>query len=244
MRRILIFIAGLLIGVVAALYFLGPSRSGKLTGVAVRPPDANSTNSGTVTVAVDEKFFDSLLGTVFQKLGSPQLKLAQFSGEAPFQPAAFQEQCSNVVVLNAQDGNVKTGVQFSGGKITAPLAFTGSYNVLAKCVQFKGVGKATVDLSFQAENQTLYGALNVEEVILENVPPLVSALVTAFVRQTIAARVNPFEVLRVSQLSLSLPIQATGGTVKATVKDVRSEVQDGSLRLFFTYDFDATKNAG
>jgi len=244
MRRILIFIAGLLIGVVAALYFLGPSRSGKLTGVAVRPPDANSTNSGTVTVAVDEKFFDSLLGTVFQKLGSPQLKLAQFSGETPFQPAAFQEQCSNVVVLNAQDGDVKTGVQFSGGKITAPLAFTGSYNVLAKCVQFKGVGKATVDLSFNAENQTLYGALNVEEVILENVPPLVSALVTAFVRQTIAARVNPFEVLRVSQLSLSLPIQATGGTVKATVKDVRSEVQDGSLRLFFTYDFDAMKNAG
>jgi len=56
--------------------------------------------------------------------------------------------------------------------------------------------------------------------------------------------VNPFEVLRVSQLSLSLPIQATGGTVKATVKDVRSEVQDGSLRLFFTYDFDAMKNAG
>jgi hypothetical protein len=244
MRRILIFIAGLLIGVVAALYFLGPSRSGKLTGVAVRPPDANPTNTGTVTVAVDEKFFDSLLGTVFQKLGSPQLKLAELTGQSPFQPAAFQDQCSNVVVLNQEGGNIRTGVQFSGGKITAPLAFTGSYNVLAKCVQFKGVGKATVDLSFKPENQTLYGALIVDEVILENVPPLVSAFVTAFVRQTIAARINPFEVLRVSQLSLSLPIQSTGGTVKATVKDVRAEVQDGSLRLLFTYDFNAEKNAG
>ena len=119
-----------------------------------------------------------------------------------------------------------------------------SYSVLAKCVQFKGTAKATVDLSFSQEKQTVYGALIVDEVNLENVPPLVSALVTAFVRQTIAAQINPFEVLRVSQLALSLPIKTTGGSVTAVVKDVRSEVQEGSLRLVLTYDFSAQKNSG
>jgi hypothetical protein len=244
MKRILIFIAGLLIGAVAALYFLSPSRSGRLSGIPVRPPDANTANSGTVTVSLDEKFFDSLLGTIFQKLGSPQLKLAQFQGATPFEPAVFQNGCNNVVVLNPEGGNVKTGVRFTGGKITVPLAFTGSYNILSRCVQFKGTAKATVELAFTQEKQTVYGAVIIEEMILEDVPPLVSAMVTAFVRETIAARVNPFEVLRVSQLALALPIQATGGTVKANVKDVRSEVQEGSLRLLLTYDFSAEKNAG
>jgi len=244
MKRVLIFVAGLLLGAVAALYFLSPARSGRLSGIPVRPPDANAANSGTVTVTLDEKFFDSLLGTIFQKLGSPQLKLAQFDGQSSFQPVAFQNTCNNVVVLNPEGGNIKTGVRFTGGKITVPLAFTGSYNVFARCVQFKGTAKATVDLAFNQEKQIVYGAVNVEEMILEDVPPLVSALVTAFVRETIAAKVNPFEVLRVSQLALAMPIQATGGTVKANVKDVRSEVQEGSLRLLLTYDFSAEKNAG
>ena len=149
-----------------------------------------------------------------------------------------------MVVLNAEGGSVKTSVRFTGGKITAPLAFTGSYSVLGKCIQFKGTAKAIVDLSFNQEKQTVYGALNVEEVILENVPPLVSSLVTAFVRQTIAERVNPFEVLRVSQLALSLPIKATGGSVKANVKDVRADVQEASLRLLLIYNFSAERNAG
>jgi len=244
MKRILIFVAGLLIGAVVALYFLSPSRSGRLTGIPVRPPDASTANSGTVTVSLDEKFFDSLLGTIFQKLGSPQLKLAQLQEQTPFQPAVFQDACRNVVVVNPEGGNVKTGVRFTGGKITAPLAFSGSYNILSRCVQFKGTAKATVDLAFNQEKQIVYGAVIVEEMILEDVPPLVSAVVTAFVRETIAAKVNPFEVLRVSQLALSMPIQATGGTVKANVKDVRSEVQEGSLRLLLTYDFSAEKNAG
>ena len=129
-------------------------------------------------------------------------------------------------------------------EITSPLAFNGSYSILGKCVQFKGTARATVDLSFNQEKQTVFGSLNVEEVVLEEVPPLVSALVTGFVRQTIAAQVNPFEVLKVSQLALSMPIQATGGSVKANVNDVRADVQEGSLRLFLTYDFTAEKNAG
>lgn len=244
MKRILLgLVAGLLVGVLGTVYFFGRPGKGSLPGTALRPPDTAAT-SGSVSVTLEEKFFDALLGTIFQQLGPPQLKLAQIGSEPTFQPVAFQEACSNVVILNAEGGGVKTGVRFTGGKIVAPLVFTGSYNVLGRCIQFKGTGKASVELSFEQGKQTVFGALVVEEVNLENVPPLVSAFVTAFVRQTIDAQVNPFEVLRASQLALSLPIKTTGGSVKANVKDVRSEVQEGSLRIVMTYDFSAEKNTG
>jgi hypothetical protein len=61
------------------------------------------------------------------------------------------------------------------------------------------------------------------------------------VRKTIAEKLNPFEVLQVSQLNLSLNVQASGGVVKARVKDVRSEVQEAALKLYLTYDFSGEK---
>ena len=212
----------------------------------MRPPDPTVATTGTVAVTVDEKFFESLLGTIFSQLGPPQLKLSQIQNEsqeqAPLRPVAFQSStCSDVLVLNPEGGNVKTGVRFTGGKITAPLAFTGSYSVLTQCVQFKGTGKASVDLSFDQAKQTVFGQLNVEDVTLDDVPPIVSSLVTAFVRKTIAEKLNPFEVLQVSQLALSLNVQASNGTLKARVKDVHAEVQEAVLKLYLTYDFSAEK---
>jgi len=242
MRYVLILLIGLLLGAVATAYLLGAPRGPSLPGSPVKAPEKAGDTSGTVAVTIDEKFFDALLGTIFQKLGPPQLKLSQANSDSLMQPAAFQNVCSDVLVLNQEGNNVRTSVRFTGGKITAPLAFSGSYSVLGKCLQFKGTARASVDLSFDQNNQTVFGALNVDEVVLDNVAPLFSALVTAFVRKAINDRVNPFEVLRVSQLTLSLPIQATGGSLKAFVKDVRSEVQEGSLRLYLIYQFDAQKS--
>ena len=241
MKYVLVLLAGVLIGVVATTYFaVGGRRS--LPGTPLKPPDATTNASPTVAVNIDEKFFDGLLGTIYQKLGPPTLKLSQSSTGPVIQPAVFQGgECPSVLQLNQEGDNVKTGVRFTGGKITAPLAFTGSYSVVGKCVQFKGTARAMVDLSFDQSKQTVFGALDVEDVALDNVSPLFSALVTTFVRTAINSRVNPFEVLRVSQLTLSLPIQATGGSLKAQVKDVRSEVQEGSLKLYLTYGFDASK---
>jgi hypothetical protein len=243
-RNILILLAGLLLGAVATAYFLGASHTRNLPGTPLKPPDAGSSAAGTVAVTVDEKFFESLLGTIFRQLGPPQLKLSQSLVSTSIQPAVFQEACDNVLVLNAESGSTKTGVRFAGGKITAPLAFTGSYRILTKCIQFKGTARTTVDLSFDQAKQAVFGRLNIEEVFLDDVPPLVSSLVTAFVRRTIDERLNPFEVLRVSQLALSLPIQATGGSLKAQVKDVRAEVQEGALKLYLVYDFSAERSTG
>jgi hypothetical protein len=243
-RNLVVLLSGLLLGAAATVYFLGAPRSSSLPGVPVGPPDRSKETSGTVTVTVDEKFFDSLLGTIFQKLGPPQLKLSQNQAEPSTQPVALQNSCTDVVVLDPEAGNVKTGVRFTGGKIIAPLAFSGSYSILGKCVQFKGTAKATVNLSFAQDKQIVFGQLDIDEVALDNTPTIVSGLVTAFVRKAINEQVNPFEVLRVSQLSLALPIRASGGSLKAQVKDVRSEVQEGSLRLYLTYDFSAERDAG
>jgi len=242
MKKILLTLfGGLILGALATAYFLGAPRGRALPGVPLKPPDRNADTSGTVAVTIEEKFFDSLLGTIFNKLGPPQLKLSQLEPQSAIQPASFQASCNDTVVLNPESGNTKTGVRFTGGKIVAPLAFSGNYSVLTRCVQFKGTGKATVDLSYDVSKQTVFGALDVQDVALDDVPPVISTLVTAFVRRAIAEQLNPFEVLPVSQLTLSLPVQASGGTVKANVKDVRSEVQEGALKLYLTYDFTAER---
>ena len=238
-RSLLILIGGLLLGAIGTAYFLSAPRARTMPGVPVRTPDKSGDTSGTVTVTIDEKFFDSVLGTIFHQLGPPQLQLSQ---NQQSQPAAAQNSCGDVLVLSQESDNVKTGVRFTGGKITAPLAFTGSYSILTQCVQFKGTAQATVDLSFDQSKQTLFGQLNIEDVHLDQVPPIVSSLVTQFVRKAINEKVNPFEVLQVSQLALSLSVQASGGSVKARVKDVRAEVQEGALKLYLTYDFSAERD--
>ena len=242
-RNLFVLIGGLLLGAIGTAYYLGAPRGRAMPGVPVGPPaNSGGDTSGTVTVTVDEKFLDSVLGTIFRQLGPPQLQLSPNQPQPQPSPTASQNSCGDVLVLNPEGDNVKTGVRFIGGKITAPLAFSGSYSVLTRCVQFKGTAKANVDLSFDQQKQTVFGQLNVDDVVLDGVPPIVSSLVTAFVRKTISERVNPFEVLQVSQLALSLNVQASGGVVKAHVKDVRAEVQEAALKLYLTYDFSAERS--
>src|ERR1044072_6704080 len=108
-KAILILIVGLLVGVLGTIFFLGSPRKSAVPGTPLRPPARGGDASGTVTVAIDEKFFDSLLGTIFNKLGPPQLKLSQNQSGSLIQPAAFQGSgCNSVVVVNAESGNVKT----------------------------------------------------------------------------------------------------------------------------------------
>src|SRR5262249_37801239 len=114
MKRLLLgLVVGLLIGGLGAVYFLGRPRFGSLPGNPLRGPDASTSNAASVSVAIDEKFFDALLGTIFQQLGSPQLKLGQLQSTSQMQPVMFQAGCNNVVVLNQQSGDVKTSVRFT-----------------------------------------------------------------------------------------------------------------------------------
>ncbi|MGH9929533.1 MAG: hypothetical protein ACREA9_09915 [Pyrinomonadaceae bacterium] len=244
MKYILLLVLGLIIGAAAAIYFLGVPSAKSAPGAAVQAPSAGGDPPGTVVVSISDSFLNEMLGTVFRDLGPPTFKLASNAGEpgsANIERAVFQGGCTNALTLAAEGNNVKTQVKFEGGKITAPLVVSGNYNLLGNCLQFKGWVQTTFQLSFDQPNQTLYGRLNVEGVNLDGVNPLANNFVTVFVRTAIDSKVNPIQFLRPQQLQLLIPVQASNGSVKAQVKDVRSEVQDGALRLHITYDFAGTK---
>jgi hypothetical protein len=244
MKYILLLLLGLGIGTAGAIYFLGVPSAKAIPGAVVQAPSPGGDPPSTVVVSISDSFLDGMLGTVFRDLGPPSFKLAETAplpGSAEVQQAAFQGGCANAVTLAAEGNNIKTHVDFAGGKISAPLVFSGNYNLLGNCMAFKGWAKTTIQLSFDQSSQTLYGRVNVEGVNLENVNPIANNFVTVFVRTAIDQRVNPLQILRPQQLQLLIPVQASGGSVKATVKDVRSEVQDRSLRLHITYDFSGTK---
>lgn len=247
MKYVLTLLGGALLGAVLVLFLMGAPRGKPMPGTVVKPPDPNVPPAGgTALVTLDEKFFDALLGSIFRDMGGPSFRLSSLDATAPgkateFIPAAFQGGCPDVVVLAPEGSGTRTSVRFTGGKVTAPLAFSGSYSALGICLNFKGSAQASVELYFDQPKQTVYGKVNVETVNLEGVPPGASGIVTLFVQRSINERVNPLEVLRAPQLALTVPVQATGGTLKAQVKDVRAEVQEGSLRMHITYDFTGVK---
>jgi hypothetical protein len=244
MRYFLILLLGLIIGGAAAIFFLGIPRAKAIPGTRVEAPAPGGNPATTVVVSLSEGFLDQVLGTVFRDLGPPTFNLSSTSPRpvvTTIERAAFQGGCANSVTLAAEGSNVKTQVKFSGGTISAPLVFSGSYSLMGNCMQFKGWAQTSIQLSFDQPAQTLYGRVNVEGVNLEGVAPIANNFVTVFVRNAIDSRVNPLEVLRPSQLQLLIPVKGSNGAVKAQVKDVRAEVQDGVLRLHITYDFSGTK---
>ena len=244
MRYILLLLLGLVIGAAAAIFFLGVPSAKAIPGAPVQAPVAGGDPPATVVVSISDSFFDELLGTVFRDLGPPTFKLSGTAappGASNIEHAAFQGGCTNSVTLAPEASSVKTRVQFAAGKVSAPLGFSGNYNLLGNCMQFKGWAQTTIQLSFDQPSQTLYGRVNVEGVNLEGVAPFANNFVTVFVRTAIDSRVNPIQFLRPQQLQLLIPMQASNGSVKAQVKDVRAEVQDGFLRLHITYDFSGTK---
>ncbi len=269
MRYVLMLLIGLLLGgALVFVLFVGAPRAKNLAGLPVRPPAEGGDAPGTAVLVLDEAFFDQLLGTIFRDLGAPKfpLRAVNVRGEnlAPFSiaPPSISSNPAdadnsfrsiNFLALQANDcpgeiqlapegsGNIKTGVRLVENKIIAPLAFSGSYNVFGTCYRFKGVAETNIGLAFNAERQTLYGQVNVAGVNLENISPIIVGIITPFVQEAINQRVNPIEMLRATQLALNIPVQATGGTLEAQVKDVRSEVKDNALRLHITYDFSGAR---
>jgi len=244
MRYLLLMVLGLVIGAAAAVFFLGVPSAKAIPGARVQAPSPGGDPAGTVVVSISDSFFAELLRTVFRDLGPPKFNLSSSEpgpASTTIEHAVFQGGCTNSVILAAEGSNNKTQVQFTGGKISAPLVFSGNYNLLGNCMQFKGWAQTTIQLSFDQPNQTLYGRVNVEGVNLEGVSPFANNFVTVFVRTAIDSRVNPIQFLRPQQLQLLIPVQASDGSVKAQVKEVHSDVQDGSLRLHITYDFSGAK---
>ena len=243
-------VLGLLIGGALVLYFFGGApRAAQLPGVPIQAPDPNGLPGGTASVVLNQQFFDTVLTTIFRDMNAPAFPLSltgrnEFDESAKPQYASFALQnggCDGRIILQPQGSGVTTGVRLENGKITAPLAFTGSTSLLGQCINFAGWAQANLGLRYDEAQQTVFGQINVETVNLDGVMPALSGIVTPLVQTTINNRVNPIVILRGQQIALNLPIAATDGTLKGNVKDVRSDIKENGLNLYVTYDFAGVK---
>jgi hypothetical protein len=239
MKYILLLVFGIVLGGGVAIFFLGAPRAGSAPGTPVKAPDAGGNPPATVVLLVDQGLVDAVLATTFSGLGAPTFQLSHdFDGKADQNvPVALQGGCTNTITILPEASGVKTSVQFRGGKILAPMAFQGSYNLMGNCMQFKGWAQSNIKLSFDESKQTVYGLVDVEGVNLEGVSPVANSFVTAFVQGAINQRVNPLVLLTERQLSLLIPVKASNGSVRSRAKDVRAEILDGSLKMHVTYEF-------
>jgi hypothetical protein len=243
MRYVVILLLGALLGAGAAVFFLGAPRARSAPGVKVDAPDPKGDPPGTVVVSLDQGFVDAVLATTFSGLGTPTFNLGklQTPNSDHVELANFQGGCANQITLLPEGSGVKTGVQFHNGNISAPMAFTGSYNLLGNCMQFKGWAQTSIQLRFEEPKQTVYGNVNVEGVNLEGVSPVANNFITVFVQTAINQKVNPLVLVTERQLSLMVPIKASNGSVLAHAKDVKAEILDGSMKLHVTYEFAGVK---
>jgi len=241
---------GLVIGGLSILYFFGGApRAEKLPGEPIKPLEASGPPAGTATIILNQQFFDTILGTIFRDMNEPAFPLG--SNQNPLQKenwqasfAAFQQPeggCDSKITLKQEGSGVTTGVRLENGKLYAPLAFSGSKYLLGNCMQFAGWAQANLNINFDEAQQTVFGQIEVETVNLDGISPIIGGIVTPFVQSTLNQRVNPITILRGQQLALNLPIAASGGTLAAKVKDVRSEIKDNAINLYVTYDFAGTK---
>ena len=245
MRYVVVLLVGILLGGGAAIFFLGAPPAKSAPGAAIKAPDQGAPPPATVVVSLEQSFIDAVLSTTFNGLGTPTFNLGRNGGDSVEQitPALFQGGCTNSITLLAEGSGVKTGVQFHNGTVTAPMAFTGSYN-LGGCIQFKGWAQSNIKLSFDQEKQTVYGFVDVQGVNLEGVNPITNNFLTVFVQGAINQRVNPLVLVSEQQLSLMIPVKGSNGTVKARAKDVRAEILEGSLKLHLTYEFTGVRSDG
>src|ERR687895_2071276 len=109
MRYIIVLLLGLLLGAGGAYYlFVGAPKieQRQLGAQPLQAPEAGGPPPGTIVLTFDEKFFDTLLGTIFRDLQPPAFKLsggAATGGGATF-VAAQGGGCADQLTV-AQEGS-------------------------------------------------------------------------------------------------------------------------------------------
>lgn len=224
-------IIGLLIGIVAGgaltfYLFVGVPQAVIAPGTPIQPPDPNGVPAGAAQIVLRQQFLNEALGTIFQEMNAPAFPLSSTSAD-----------CEGRITIQREGSGVQTGVSFDDNRISTPLAFTGSYSSPFGCLRFTGWAQANFEMRFDAQNQAVFGQINVETVNLDGVNPVVGALLTPIVQSTLNTRVNPIRILDGRQIAINLPVAAANGNLQASVTDVRAEVKDNALNLYVIYDF-------
>ena len=143
-----------------------------------------------------------------------------------------------MITLQREEAGVRTAVKFEQERITAPLAFAGSYNsTLLGCLEFRGWASTTWLLEFDRSRQSLLARIRVDEIHLTNIPKLANGSLSRIVQTAIDNRINPIELLKLDQLSARVPIAPSNGALRLRAKEVRPEISAGNLQLHVVYEF-------
>jgi hypothetical protein len=184
--------------------------------------------AGEVVVVLSEEFLNSLLVALASRPEPPSFPLSK-GGEG--------KKCESRVQLLPEAQGTRTGVRFVGGRITAPVAFRGSYDApLVGCLKFEGWADTSFQLEFDRARQVLGARVTVRDLKLKKVPTsLLGGGLTGLVQDALDQRVNPVEILRAEQLGARVPVTRTD-ELRLRAADVRHEVAGRELRLHIVYE--------
>ena len=196
----------------------------------------------SVTVTLNEQFFDALLDAAYQNAAPPEFSLSSTGPKSASQivPAAFDskaEACNESITVLRENKNVRTGVRFRDGKIMAPLAFTGRYNPpLLGCMDFSGSADTLVTLEFDPARKSLRGYAKVTNVALDGTGGIGGSLVARMVQGSIDRKINPIPIIDLEKISFMVPIQNSGRMAMKAV-GFRSEVVGNALNVTVEFEF-------
>ncbi len=193
--------------------------------------------SGEVTLTIKEQFANSFLDGIFNNLKPPSTPLVITESDRNRTDESAKT-CPSVLTLQRENSGVRTSVKFEQGRITAPLAFSGSYNsTLMGCLQFRGLAYTEWNLEFDRNAQVLLARIKITDISLENLPALTQGTILKLVQAAIDSRINPVKLVRPEQLSSVVPIAPAGGSLRLRAREVRPEIVPGLLHLHVSYEF-------
>ena len=212
---------------------------------------AQSGSAPEVTVTLNEQFLNSFLDAVFINLDTPKFPLSKVrnpkskvrnlkvSDKIQNPKSEIQNRkCDESIVLMRETNGVKTAIRFVDGRISAPIAFTGTYEIpFVGCSNFKGVAQANLNLEYDRTTQTLFGRVKVSKVDLDGIPSLASGVVARLVQGSIDNRVNPLEILKAEQVSATVPVRYANGSIKLRAVDMKPEVVQNALNVRVAFEF-------
>jgi hypothetical protein len=207
-----------------------------------------------VTIQLNEQFFDALLDAIFKHTTPPEFPLALVKEEETrrkgdeekisFTNATFDDKkplttapCPETIRLQREIDGVRTAVRLREGKISAPIAFTGTYNPpLIGCIEFSGVADANIDLEFDRERQALVGYIKVSSVNLSGTGGIGSTMIAGLVQSSIDKKINPLQILAMDKISFLVPIQGSKG-LRMKALGIKNEIGNGVLNVRIQYEF-------
>jgi hypothetical protein len=216
-----------------------------LVAMVILASSVASAQKASVTISLDEAFFDALLNSVFHNFGPPEIAIAQ-QNDRPISSgnslgSSFAERpdaaCSQTIKILREMNGVRTAVRFRDGKIYVPLAFSGNYNPpFVGCVEFAGWAEANIDLVFDQRGQRLVGNAQVFNFNLNGTGGIGGSLIARMLQTSIDKKLNPIEILTLDKISFGVPVQ-NSGNLKMRAVGARPVIRSGSVDVQIDYVF-------